>query len=259
MTDNQANSNYQDILDKYAQSLTSTEDSQIPQETIKPEPELEPKNPPEAILTPEEEILLKSQSQTFPEDQLQSEFQSEAQTFPEDQLQSEFQSEAQMEPPPQIEAAPSLEAIDSPPVTEAIVAPSPQIELPPESSETTPKRENHFFKYLFFFSLFVFIIISISVVISIINSQKNIPSTIYQPNISPSPANTVTSFCELNNQKYSVGESFAAADACNTCTCDEDLTISCTQETCDATDSATPAPDSTPTLSPENSDEAPSL
>jgi len=217
MTDDQTNSNYQDILDKYAQSLNSTGDSKIPQETIKPEPELEPKTPPESILTPEEEAILKAQSQP--------------------------------EPTPQIEP---------PPITEAIIPPSPQTELPPESSEIKPKKQNNFFKYLFFFSLIIFIIVLVLVVISFLNSQKPVTDNreIIENNSSPTPF--PATFCEINDQQYSVGETFLADDNCNTCTCGEDLTVICTTNTCDlsptqsvtSTPSAIPStPSGTPTKS----------
>ncbi|MDD3999035.1 MAG: hypothetical protein PHR98_02970, partial [Candidatus Shapirobacteria bacterium] len=96
MTDNQPNLSYQDILDKYAESINPSTDSKIPEEKIKPEPELEPINPPETILTPEEEEVIKSQSQPELEPEPQAEIQSQPELEPEPQ--PEIQPEPQPEP-----------------------------------------------------------------------------------------------------------------------------------------------------------------
>jgi len=217
MTDNQSNS-YQDILDKYAESISSKDNPEIPQEKIIPEPELEPITPPEPILTSEEETLLKSE--------------------PEEVFN-----------PPQIEAPPVTEAITSPDVPETIISPPPQIELPLEPSEPMPKKENHFFKYLFFFSLIIFIIVLVLVIISFINSQKPISNSRDIPNNNISPTSLPVTFCEINDQKHAVGTTFSANDSCNTCTCGEDLTINCTTKTCDATPSVKLSPTKSATTS----------
>ena len=225
MTDNQANLSYQDILDKYAESISSKDNPVVPEGKIKPEPELEPINPPEPILTPEEEEVVKSQPLV--------------------------ESEEAPLNPPQIEAPPTPEAIIPPPVAEAIIPPSPQIELPPDSPEITPKKENHFFKYLFFFSLIIFIIVLVLVVISFINSQKPISSSREIPKNNLSPTSVPTDFCELNDQKYDIGSTFPADDGCNTCTCGQDKIVNCTTNTCDLnpTKSVTSSPSAKPSTS----------
>lgn len=220
MTDNQSNS-YQDILDKYAESISSKDNPQIPQEKIIPEPELEPMTPPEPILTSEEETLLKSQPEP----------------------------ETIINPSPQIEAPPVTEAITSPDVPEAIISPPPQIELPLELSEPVPKKQNHFFKYLFFFSLIIFIIVLVLVVISFINSQKPISNSREIPKNNISPTSLPVTFCEINDQKHAVGTTFPANDSCNTCTCGQDLTINCTTKTCDITPTKSATVSGTPTKS----------
>lgn len=222
MTDNQSNS-YQDILDKYAESISSKENSEIPQEKIIPEPELEPMTPPEPILTSEEETLLKSQ--------------------PEEVFN-----------PPQIEAPPVTEAITSPDIPKAIISPPPQIELPLEPPEPLSKKENHFFKYLFFFSLIIFIIVLVLVIISFLNSQKPISNSRDIPNNNISPTSLPVTFCEINDQKHAVGTTFPANDSCNTCICGEDLTINCTTKTCDATPSVKLSPTKSATSSAINKD-----
>lgn len=234
MTDNQSNLSYQDILDKYAESINPSTDSKIPEEKIKPEPELEPLNPPETILTPEEEEVVKSQPQLEPQPEIQP----------------------QPEPPPQIEAPPSPQAINPPPVAEAIISPSPLVS--PESSNeggsdliSPPKKPNHFFKYLFFFSLIIFIVVLVLVVISFLNSQKPVSSSRDIPQNNLSPTSLPTDFCELNDQKYLIGATFTADDGCNTCTCGEDLTVTCTTNTCDLTPTtpATSSPSAKPSTS----------
>ncbi len=237
MTDNQANLSYQDILDKYAESISSKDNSHIPDEKIKPEPELEPINPPEPILTPEEEEVVKSQPQAEI---------SQPELIPEPSISPEVKPEAQ----PQIEAPPTPEAISPPPVAEAIIPPTTQIELPPESSEILPKKENHFFKYLFFFSLIIFIIVLTLVIISFLNSQKPISNSRDIPNNNISPTSLPVTFCEINDQKHAVGTNFPANDGCNTCTCGEDLTIDCTTNTCDATPSVKLSPTKSATSTP---------
>ncbi len=209
MTDNQPNPSYQDILDKYAESISSKENPQIPEEKIiKPEPELEPINPPQSILTPEEEIV---------------------------------------KSPPQIEAPPTPEAINPP---TPLVSPEPSSEGGSDLI-SPPKKENHFFKYLFFFSLIVFIIVLVLVVISFLNSQKPISNSPEIPINNVSPTSAPTDFCELNDQKHSVGTTFSANDGCNTCTCGEDLIINCTTKTCDLTPTlpATSSPSAKPSTS----------
>lgn len=208
MTDNQANSNYQDILDKYAESISSKDNPVVPEEKIKPEPELEPITPPEPILTSAEETLLKSEPPVEPET---------------------------VSGPPQIEAPPVIEAITSSEVTNSIIPPASQIELPPESPEFTPKKQNHFFKYLFFFSLIIFIIVLVLVIISFLNSQKPTSSSRELPKNNISPTSLPPAFCEINDQKHAVGSTFPADDSCNTCTCGQDLTITCTTQTCNIT------------------------
>jgi hypothetical protein len=59
-------------------------------------------------------------------------------------------------------------------------------------------------------------------------------------------------FCEVNDKKIAQGETFTAADGCNTCTCGEDLTVSCTEKDCSATPSTTlSTPSNVPTKSAE--------
>jgi len=167
----QPESNYQDILDKYAASLNSTEEPKIPEPEITPPPVDVP------VETP-------------------------------------------METPIETPVEAPIEALTPPPATP---------ELEPESPSLPPK-ENNFFKYLFFFSLVIFLIVLVSVLLSFINSQKSLINNKNIPTISPTAIPVAK--CEINDQKYLIGESFTATDGCNTCTCNADLTIACTQMAC---------------------------
>ena len=44
--------------------------------------------------------------------------------------------------------------------------------------------------------------------------------------------NQVDGSCQLGNQSYDVGDSFTAPDGCNTCTCEPDGAIACTEIAC---------------------------
>lgn len=200
MSDTQTEPNYQDILDKYAASLKSTEEVKIP-DTPEPEPEvmtdLKPEVPTPILETP---IASPLETPTI------------AEVKPEEKIEEE-----------KLESGPESVA-----------------EIP----ESLPPKENNFFKYLFFFSLFVFIIVFISIVISIINSQKSRNSSNSTPIITSTPTETVTTTCEINGKHYQVNETFTATDGCNSCSCDENLQISCTTMACEASSSMKLSPTS---------------
>jgi len=100
--------------------------------------------------------------------------------------------------------------------------------------ETTPKGSG-FFKILFFISLLIFLIVASALALSFINNSKTGSSTV-NPSIpaitEPTDAPEEESFCYLNDNKYKVNETFPSADGCNTCTCNIDGTISCTEKDC---------------------------
>ena len=212
MSDTSSEPNYQDILNKYAAEL-----SQNP-----PQPEVQPEPTPENLA---------SLPQPEPQAQL---------------------IESQPEPPqPQVE--PQLEPIAPPPPAPPappVVPPSDDLYTPLTSEPATDKG-NGFFKVLFFLSLFLFIGVAAAVVYSFINSQKPLSNNQNTPSTGSSPTISAST-CKINEQEYSVGESFAATDGCNTCTCYPDLTVSCTEKACDTSPSATIAPSKTSTNSSTN-------
>ena len=61
--------------------------------------------------------------------------------------------------------------------------------------------------------------------------SDNRPNDSQTGDISPADSDD-NQVCELNDKKYKIGESFAAADGCNTCSCEPDLTIACTEKDC---------------------------
>ena len=67
-------------------------------------------------------------------------------------------------------------------------------------------------------------------------------------NSSPAPVPTETqsvAVCELNENTYQINEIFSAADGCNTCACQPDQLIICTQIACTTPTKSTPTKTST--------------
>jgi len=143
------------------------------------------------------------------------------------------------------------ESATIPPVEPPIVTPLPPMpnSLPPIVTGLTPVTPppKSIFKYFFFLSLLVFLGIFGMIIYTVLNVATN-PTRIVVSDKTPTSGPTSTSdtgkFCETNDKKVAVGESFPAVDGCNTCNCGEDLTISCTEKDCtnkESTNSATPS------------------
>lgn len=142
----------------------------------------------------------------------------------------------------EIQETPEVPQIITPipePTPEPIVAtppprPEPIVVTPADSPppEIKPK-ENNFFKYLFFISLIIFLGVLAAVIYSFINTQKPLSNSDATPTLQPSTAPVV--MCKINDLEYVVGASFPASDSCNTCTCNPDTSISCTEKACDLT------------------------
>lgn len=136
-------------------------------------------------------------------------------------------------PAPSVSDVPSTPVVTSTPVVAStpVVTPPP-VALPPKVSDPSTK----FFKILFILSLLIFLAVAAAVAYNLIVQQigSNPTSSTKAPSsvTTSSIPTTSASFCELNDQRYQIGQSFAAADGCNTCTCLEDLTISCTELAC---------------------------
>jgi hypothetical protein len=94
-------------------------------------------------------------------------------------------------------------------------------------------------KALFFISLIIFLGVAGSVAYTLYKGQDGNPLSIFNPTPEPTiiteaipTSPPVATVCQLNDKQYALGESFAAADGCNTCTCQTDLTITCTEMDC---------------------------
>ena len=110
-----------------------------------------------------------------------------------------------------------------------------QTNLPIEKNNTTV----NIFKYLFYISILIFFSIVIILVYDYFKlnrlksnkSTKLISPTAFQSKDTNTEAEQQQG-CEVNNSLYAVGETFQAADGCNTCQCGPDFTISCTEKEC---------------------------
>ncbi|MBU1117907.1 hypothetical protein KKD37_02990 [Patescibacteria group bacterium] len=226
MPDTTPEPNYQDILDKYAASLASTE------APIDSEPQASP------VPVEKTEDFPKEPLPTNPEPTVPAPEAVETPTVPETppvMLQD-------VDPELKIEANSDTQPLpDLPPVSPSNYEVKFDVPLDDETpSLTSVPKNNNFFKYLFFFSLLIFVGVLVSIVLSLVNSQKSLPlSDSNTPVVDVSPSLPPSyAFCEINDQKYAVNQSFTATDGCNTCTCNSDLTISCTEMACDASNSA---------------------
>ena len=145
---------------------------------------------------------------------------------------------------PVIIPEPIVAPVPEPVIVPPVVLPPP---LPPmpvfETLQTTPPPQSKFFKYLFFVSLFLFLGVASVIAYTLLTSKTNSSG-----NASPTPSvaqvvpTVVEKFCDVNDKKIKMGESFPAADGCNTCSCGPDLTIVCTLMACESTQSTKVTP-----------------
>lgn len=272
MTDTNQDPNYQDILNKYADSLKPTEETPTQNQVPSPQDQLEsvpepsvsvPEiTPPPTMLEPDPaaEML----PDTEPQSAVMTEANSEAvnlsmETTPEASTNLDHKTtETIAKPPkdfsipqPEVQIPPSMQDyvdsskadklendIPSPSMaSDSFVPPAPHpINIAPD---IVPPKENHFFKYLFFFSLIIFIVVAALLAFSFYKTQKSTTEVKSVPTTVP-PTGLPASKCVINGQEYDIGQSFPASDGCNTCSCDKDLLIACTTMACDASNSATP-------------------
>lgn len=122
--------------------------------------------------------------------------------------------------------------------------PTPTYSEPAVSASVSVSTQPTIFKYLFYLSLIIFLSVAGALVWTLVKLKNikpsvpntNIPTIQLSPTVSPDQPTSGPS-CELNDKRYAPGETFPAADGCNTCTCNDSLTIDCTQKTCDTTPS----------------------
>ncbi len=168
----------------------------------------------------------------------------------------EIPSLPELPPLPPVETStptPELPPVDTLPSMPA-VAPAPirvETPMPPEPDTSTPDLPNFeptppsnndtghasaLSKYFFIVSLLIFLATAAGVFYTYQQSQNLKKSLEVNPPGGQTPTSAVEATCVLtDDQKYATGESFDAADGCNTCTCLENGTISCTEMACDGT------------------------
>lgn len=251
--DEEAAKKYQEILSKYAADLTTntleetppTPDIPAPPPAAPPEPEPEleiPENtqlteiPTEnpVIITPVEPPPAAIAIPTPPPELTEPAPVALTETpAPEPPLNPVLPPPSPL-PPPVTPVSTPRPTLPSPPVT------------PPVISQSYPSQPG-IFKYLFYLSLVVFLCVSGGLVWTMVK-LKNLQSartiansTTITPTVSAPTPTASAPGCDLNDNHYGVGQSFPAADNCNTCTCNSSLTIDCTQNECSATASAIPA------------------
>lgn len=180
--DDQLQQQYQEILNKYASSITPPE----------------PTSP--SIETPVENQIIKPKLNTSIISDTNF-------------TDSQINNVSKVETP----VVPVLDSLIPEPVVSKLIIKEepivPPIYFPPEPIINKP---SNFFKYLFYFSLLLFIAVASAVVYTAI----------------PTPTKIISQFCELGDKKYAIDESFLSSDGCNTCSCTSNLTIACTQKAC---------------------------
>jgi hypothetical protein len=206
--DDQLAKQYQEILNKYASSIsppppTDTSSEAPPVDTLPKEPET--LSPEPIIETPKLDLEPKVDQMPINID-----------TPPVDTQPKE----PEILPPEPVVETPKLD------LDEKLI--SPPIYFPPEPENN---KSSNFFKYLFYFSFLLFIGVVSVIIYNFINSQQT-PVEVSKVIPTSTPTKTVSQFCELGDRQILVGESFPSADSCNTCSCTSNLTIVCTQKVC---------------------------
>lgn len=210
---NQTAADYQKILDEYAASI---------------KPESAPDSP---IL--EEEKIIKL-------DEVKDNLQLESPIHP--SLAANLETEDDYQKPFSIPPIPPQEIVKTP---EEIKA-----EVDKILADDSPKSSKlNFIKILFIISLIIFLgIVGVIVYTLLQNSSTSDQKTDSNQSSTITPTSVVSDgSCELDDNVYQIGESFASADGCNTCTCKSAEVITCTQKTCTAT------PTSKTTITPTKS------
>ncbi len=106
--------------------------------------------------------------------------------------------------------------------------------LAPVISSSEMKPKHSIFRIIFLISLLIFLVVGITVILYIVKSNK-----VSQPKQINTKVEDVqdtavvdTNVCSLNDKTYAIGQSFTAADGCNTCSCNSDIKITCTEKAC---------------------------
>jgi len=114
------------------------------------------------------------------------------------------------------------------------------------SNVTVSVKKSSVGRIFFIFALILFLLVAAGLAYFLFlvpsNSTKNTTDSVPTSSVTPTTAPADTSgTCELNDKTYQVGESFASADGCNTCSCSSAGVITCTEKACASTTTVTPA------------------
>lgn len=119
----------------------------------------------------------------------------------------------------------------------------PNVTILPDTPHPVLVHAANFFKLTTIASFLLFCLVFVKIFYNLYRYQNvKIPLNGIRPTSTISvPVTTVTPspICTLNDQSYQLGQSFLAADGCNTCSCQSDGSIVCTQMSC-PTITATP-------------------
>lgn len=247
---------YQDILDQYSKQLnsstneTSSDDLKVEDpKSIKdinslqieaPEPVLglpETDQEDQAIEPqPEPEII--TQSPIIPKPEID--------VTPEPQQKPLADMKEEIPQIPTSEPAPDINEVKS--QVDEILNYQTRSDSPDESVTPIENNSSNLPKILFFVSLFIFIGIIGALAYFLTSNSKSTDTSDSTPTITPTVSKAA---CTINGFSLGIGESFKAADGCNTCSCTAPNVIACTEMACDITPT-TPATKSA-TLTPTKS------
>ena len=96
--------------------------------------------------------------------------------------------------------------------------------------------QNNIFKIFFIIALIIFVLVATDFAFVYFKSKQTTEPTTTTNTL---PTSVPTGICTLNDKTYNVGDSFIAADNCNTCTCNSANVINCTSNKCMASSTAT--------------------
>lgn len=163
--------------------------------------------------------------------------QPEQPSVPSSEYQKVLDQYAAAQPPqPQVE----------PPIVENSIRSSEE-QLKDLGISVPQKAGGSIFKIIFIISLIIFILVSSALAFVYFQSQKtqkanNSNDSSFDTVQTANPTETQKGTCMLNDKTYKIGESFIAADGCNSCTCSTQDMITCTEKSCLAPTNSTIKP-----------------
>lgn len=276
---------YQDILDKYSKEIKPEPVTQVAPEPQAPVADIEPQPvSQDSVLPPlpqvQSENLLSEVAPEPSQDSLATIPQTPVTNGAIDEILNQPPQPPLETPdlaPPQTEVPP-LPITPEPPLVNEYNPPTPEPPTPPaytppispppiQPSPVTPPQDvdaklseilddkpekppssSKFAKTFFFLSLIIFLAVVGAIAYNLIKDQSasSFPSDADKIVVDEDINEPSASACVINDQTYSINQSFTAADGCNTCTCQPDGTIACTELACELTPS-----ESSPSSLPE--------